>query len=89
MSGASPYRARCRNGAGLGVAPEQQAVAAQAGLVGTGAQEVLAAFLQGLGSHLDELAGPAQAHAGDALVSLLLAAFAETEPGRMDTACDR
>ncbi|MFC8665538.1 helix-turn-helix domain-containing protein [Streptomyces sp. NPDC057199] len=54
----------------------------------TGAQAVLAAFLQGLGRHLDELAGPAQAHAGDALVSLLLAAFTETEPGRMDTATE-
>lgn len=54
----------------------------------SGAQAVLATFLQGLGSHLDELAGPAQAHVGDALVSLLLAAFTETEPGRMDTATE-
>jgi len=50
-----------------------------------GAQAVLSAFLQGLGSHLDELTGPAQAHVGDALVSLLIAAFTEAEPGRMDT----
>ncbi|MCX4904488.1 AraC family transcriptional regulator [Streptomyces sp. NBC_00878] len=54
----------------------------------TGAQAVLAAFLQGLGRHLDELVGPAQAQVGDALVSLLLAAFAETEPGRTDTATE-
>ncbi len=51
----------------------------------TGAQAVLAVFLQGLGSHLDELTGPARAHAGDALVSLLIAAFTQAEPGRMDT----
>ncbi|GGN95586.1 AraC family transcriptional regulator [Streptomyces albiflavescens] len=54
----------------------------------TGAQAVLSAFLQGLGSHLDELAGPAQAHVGDALVSLLLAAFTDGTPGRMDTETD-
>jgi AraC-like DNA-binding protein len=54
----------------------------------TGAQAVLAAFLLGLGRHLDELAGPARSHVGDALVSLLLAAFTETEPGRMDTATE-
>lgn len=54
----------------------------------TGAQAVLSAFLLGLGRHLDELAGPAQAHVGDALVSLLLAAFTENEPGRMDTATE-
>jgi AraC-like DNA-binding protein len=54
----------------------------------TGALAVLAAFLQGLGRHLDELAGPAEAHVGDALVSLLIAAFTETEPGRMDTATE-
>ncbi|QIY98980.2 helix-turn-helix domain-containing protein [Streptomyces sp. S1D4-11] len=54
----------------------------------TGAQAVLSAFLLGLGRHLDELTGPAQAHVGDALVSLLLAAFTEDEPGRMDTATE-
>ncbi|MGP4047633.1 AraC-like ligand-binding domain-containing protein [Streptomyces sp. 2A115] len=54
----------------------------------TGAPAVLATFLLGLGRHLDELAGPAQAHVGDALVSLLTAAFTETEPGRMDTATE-
>jgi len=54
----------------------------------TGAHAVLSAFLVGLGRHLDELAGPAEAHVGDALVSLLLAAFTESEPGRMDTATE-
>ena len=54
----------------------------------TGAQAVLATFLRGLGRHLDELAGPGDAHVGDALVSLLVGAFAETEPGRMDTATE-
>jgi len=53
-----------------------------------GAQAVLSGFLWGLGRHLDELAGPAQAHVGDALVSLLVAAFTETEPGRTDTATE-
>ncbi|WP_232838257.1 AraC-like ligand-binding domain-containing protein [Streptomyces geranii] len=52
---------------------------------GTGAQAVLAAFLQGLGGHLDELAGPARAQVGDALTALLVAAFTETAPGRTDT----
>ncbi|NUS31116.1 MAG: helix-turn-helix domain-containing protein [Streptomyces sp.] len=55
---------------------------------GTGAQAVLAAFLDGLGRHLDELAGPANAYVGDALVSLLVAAFTERAPGRMDTATE-
>ncbi|MER6121291.1 helix-turn-helix domain-containing protein [Streptomyces sp. NPDC001795] len=54
----------------------------------TGAPAVLAAFLLGLGRHLDELTGPAQAHVGDALVSLLLAAFTERAPARMDTASE-
>lgn len=54
----------------------------------TGAQAVLSAFLLGLGRHLDELAGGAQAHVGDALVSLLIAAFTENEPGRLDTATE-
>ncbi|MFC3574596.1 helix-turn-helix domain-containing protein [Streptomyces yaanensis] len=54
----------------------------------TGAQAVLSAFLLGLGRHLDELTGPAQAHVGDALVSLLLAAFTEHAPARMDTATE-
>ncbi|WP_328493194.1 helix-turn-helix domain-containing protein [Streptomyces sp. NBC_00414] len=55
---------------------------------GTGAQAVFSGFLRGLGTHLDELAGPAQAHVGDALVSLLIAAFTETEAGRADTATE-
>ncbi|MFF4349547.1 helix-turn-helix domain-containing protein [Streptomyces sp. NPDC001530] len=54
----------------------------------TGAQAVLSAFLDGLGRHLDELTGPAQAHVGDALVSLLIAAFTEKAPARMDTATE-
>ncbi|WP_181387152.1 helix-turn-helix domain-containing protein [Streptomyces sp. Act143] len=54
----------------------------------TGAQAVLAAFLDGLGRHLHELAGPADAHLADALVSLLVAAFTERAPGRMDTATE-
>lgn len=53
-----------------------------------GAQAVLSAFLLGLGRHLDELTGPAQAQVGDALVSLLIAAFTESAPGRMDTETD-
>ncbi|WP_213084349.1 AraC family transcriptional regulator [Streptomyces dioscori] len=55
---------------------------------GSGAQAVFSGFLRGLGTHLDELAGPAQAHVGDALVSLLIAAFTETAPGRADTATE-
>ncbi|MDF2267669.1 helix-turn-helix domain-containing protein [Streptomyces coacervatus] len=54
----------------------------------TGAQAVLSAFLQGLGRHLDELTGPADAYVADALVSLLIAAFTERTPGRMDTATE-
>jgi AraC-like DNA-binding protein len=54
----------------------------------TGAQAVLSAFLLGLGRHLDELTGPADAYVGDALVSLLIAAFTERTPGRMDTATE-
>lgn len=54
----------------------------------TGAQAVLSAFLQGLGRHLDELTGPAEAYVGDALVSLLVAAFTERAPGRMDAATE-
>ncbi|KPI18406.1 transcriptional regulator, AraC family [Actinobacteria bacterium OK074] len=54
----------------------------------TGAQAVLATFLRGLGAHLDELAAPAEAHVGDALVSLLLAAFTEAAPARMDLAAE-
>jgi len=54
----------------------------------TGAQAVLSAFLLGLGRHLDELTGPAQPHVGDALVSLLLAAFTERAPARVDTATE-
>ncbi|GHH80769.1 transcriptional regulator [Streptomyces capitiformicae] len=54
----------------------------------TGAQAVLSAFLLGLGRHLDELTGPADAYVGDALISLLIAAFTERAPGRMDTATE-
>ncbi|WP_329333260.1 helix-turn-helix domain-containing protein [Streptomyces sp. NBC_00663] len=54
----------------------------------TGAQAVLAAFLDGLGRHLHELTGPADAYMADALVSLLIAAFTERAPGRMDTATE-
>ncbi|MGW0572185.1 AraC-like ligand-binding domain-containing protein [Streptomyces tauricus] len=54
----------------------------------SGAQAVFSGFLRGLGTHLDELAGPAQAHVGDALVSLLIAAFTETAPDRADTATE-
>lgn len=53
-----------------------------------GARAVLSGFLRGLSRHLDGLAGPAQAHVGDALVSLLIAAFTETEAGRTDTATE-
>ncbi|MFE9646180.1 helix-turn-helix domain-containing protein [Streptomyces sp. NPDC006365] len=53
-----------------------------------GSQAVLAAFLSGLGRHLDELAGPADGHLGDALVSLLIAAFADRAPGHVDMATD-
>ncbi|WP_435226294.1 helix-turn-helix domain-containing protein [Streptomyces sp. Tue6028] len=53
---------------------------------GSGAQAVLSAFLDGLGRHLDELSGAQRAHIGDALVSLLVAAFTDgAVPGRMDT----
>ncbi|TPQ23834.1 helix-turn-helix domain-containing protein [Streptomyces sporangiiformans] len=54
----------------------------------SGAQAVLAAFLSGLGRHLDELAAPADSHVADALVSLLVAAFTERVPEQVDTATD-
>ncbi|WP_189312159.1 helix-turn-helix domain-containing protein [Streptomyces brasiliensis] len=48
----------------------------------------LSALLLGLGPHLEELTGPTAHHVGDALVSLLLAAFTEREPCRTDTATE-
>ncbi|MBQ0852590.1 AraC family transcriptional regulator [Streptomyces sp. BH-SS-21] len=71
--------------------PHATAVAGRAGRrlpADSGAQAVFSGFLRGLGTHLDELAGPAQAHVGDALVSLLIAAFTGTAPGRADMATE-
>lgn len=55
---------------------------------GAGTPAVLAAFLSGLGRHLDDLAGPADGHLGDALVSLLVAAFTDRAPARVDAATE-
>ncbi|MFF3874860.1 helix-turn-helix domain-containing protein [Streptomyces sp. NPDC001978] len=53
-----------------------------------GVPAALSALLLGLGRDLDELTGPTAHHVGDALVSLLLAAFTGQEPYRTDTATE-
>lgn len=54
----------------------------------SGTRAVLAATMSGLGDHLDALPGPAGRHLGDALTSLLIAAFTESSAERADVASD-
>ncbi len=51
-----------------------------------GTRAVIAAFLSGLGDHVDELPGPSGVHLGDALSSLVITAFTEATAERADTA---
>lgn len=44
----------------------------------SGLTSLIAAFLSGLGEHIEDLPGPTALHLGDAVVSLLIAAFTET-----------
>jgi AraC-like DNA-binding protein len=55
---------------------------------GSGTRAVVAATMSGLGDHIDGLPGPAGRHLGDALTSLLIAAFTETAAERADVASD-
>ncbi|WP_405811740.1 helix-turn-helix domain-containing protein [Streptomyces sp. NBC_01520] len=53
---------------------------------GSGTGAVVAAFLAGLGAHLGEMPATSRGHLGDALVSLLVAAFTEATPERAEVA---
>lgn len=52
----------------------------------TGIRAVIAAFVSGLGDHIDDLHGASGVHLADAMVGLLVAAFTETNPERIDMA---
>jgi AraC-like DNA-binding protein len=54
----------------------------------SGTRAVVAAFLSGLGDHVDGLPGSAGVHLADALAALLVAAFTETTAERADVASD-